>query len=250
MNFYKHHIGDYASATEHLTWDEDQAYTRLLRVYYRDERPLPLDIIKVVRLARAQSPTQKAAVETVLNEFFSKESDGWHNKRCDAEIAQATTQADTNRRIAAEREAARLARIANQSSNGSSNGSSTNRSPEYMGGREPIQTPDSNSQTPLAKEESEKDEDPLRGLRVNGKHPKPKPKSPLPPDFELTDAMQQQAITKFSDCDTQAMFEQFKAYHEREGSAYKSWPAAWTTWIGNAEKFGYPKRRTTERKWD
>ncbi len=29
MNFYKHHIGDYAKATEHLSWDEDQAYTRM-----------------------------------------------------------------------------------------------------------------------------------------------------------------------------------------------------------------------------
>lgn len=155
MNFYKHHIGDYASATDHLTWDEDQAYSRLLRVYYRDERPLPLEIGKVLRLARATSPTQKAAVETVLNEFFTEESDGWHNKRCDAEIAQATTQAETNRRIAADREAARLARIANGSLNGSShaslNDSSTNGAKLVNGSksvRQPIQTPDSRLHKP------------------------------------------------------------------------------------------------------
>jgi uncharacterized protein YdaU (DUF1376 family) len=41
VNFYKHHLGDYDAATAHLSWDEDQAYTRLLRLYYRTEKPIP-----------------------------------------------------------------------------------------------------------------------------------------------------------------------------------------------------------------
>lgn len=88
MNYYEHHLGDYAAATAHLTWDEDMAYARLLRAYYHHEKPLPADLKEVCRLARATSPTQKRAVESVLREFFVQESDGWHQKRCDEEIAR------------------------------------------------------------------------------------------------------------------------------------------------------------------
>lgn len=139
MNFFKHHIGDYASATDHLSWDEDMAYTRLMRVYYREERPLPAELPKVYRLARAQSRKERGAVDSVLAEFFSQQEDGWHNKRCDEEVARAQAQAEINSRIATNR-----TRAVNGSSNGSPNesshGSSTNRPP--------LQTPDSNNQTP------------------------------------------------------------------------------------------------------
>lgn len=87
VNFYKHHLGDYDAATAHLSWDEDQAYTRLLRVYYRTEKPLPRDPDLAYRLVRAITRAQKAAVTAVLHEFFDERADGWHNKRADEEIA-------------------------------------------------------------------------------------------------------------------------------------------------------------------
>jgi uncharacterized protein YdaU (DUF1376 family) len=31
VNYYKHHIGDYAEATAHLSFVEDAAYLRLMR---------------------------------------------------------------------------------------------------------------------------------------------------------------------------------------------------------------------------
>jgi uncharacterized protein YdaU (DUF1376 family) len=232
VNFYKHHIGDYAKKTGHLSVAEHGAYLLMLHAYYGTEKPLPMGDA-LYRLVRAQTKAERAAVDSVAAQFWSRTENGLVNGRAFDEIGLATQQADASR------------------TNGNLGGRP--KKTQQVSKTEPkdnlIQTPDSISQTPLAKE-SEKDTEPLRGLRVNGKHPKPSPKSPLPPDFVLTEPMRQQAITKFSDCDAQAMFEQFKAYHEREGSAYKSWPAAWTTWIGNAEKFGYPKQRTTERKWD
>ena len=87
VHYYKHHLGDYAGATDHLSWDEDMAYTRLLRVYYRDEKPLPLVKPQLYRLARASSRAQRAAVDAVLAEFFTQSPEGWHNKRADKEIA-------------------------------------------------------------------------------------------------------------------------------------------------------------------
>jgi uncharacterized protein YdaU (DUF1376 family) len=120
LNFYKHHLGDYSSATSHLSWDEDCAYRRLLDAYYKREAPIPADIKEACRLARASSTVQRKAVETVLREFFLLGSDGWHQKRCDEEIAAATAQATTNRVIAARREALKRARTEHESLNGSS----------------------------------------------------------------------------------------------------------------------------------
>ena len=40
MNYYPFHIGDYLSATRHLSWEEDAAYRRLLDTYYTTEKPV------------------------------------------------------------------------------------------------------------------------------------------------------------------------------------------------------------------
>ncbi len=87
MNYYPFHIGDYASATRHLSWDEDAAYRRLLDAYYTREEPLPLDLRAVFRLVMAAEPAHREATETVLREFFTESPAGWRHKRCDAELA-------------------------------------------------------------------------------------------------------------------------------------------------------------------
>lgn len=87
MNYYQHHIGDYSAATGHLSWDEDMAYTRLLRAYYHAEKGIPAG--QQYRLARATTPAQKRAVDAVLAEFFalSESGSGWTQKRAEQEIA-------------------------------------------------------------------------------------------------------------------------------------------------------------------
>jgi uncharacterized protein YdaU (DUF1376 family) len=86
LNYYPFHIGDYLSATRHLTWAEDAAFRRLLDVYYTTERPLPVELRAVYRLVVAGTDEQRAAVEAVLNEFFVPSAAGWVNGRADAEI--------------------------------------------------------------------------------------------------------------------------------------------------------------------
>lgn len=88
MNYYEHHIGDYDADTSHLSWAEDMAYTRLMRLYYRKEAPIPADITQACRLVRAQSKEERKAVEVVLSEFFELRDDGWHQARCDSEIEE------------------------------------------------------------------------------------------------------------------------------------------------------------------
>ena len=139
MNFYKHHIGDYDSHTAHLSWLEDAAYSRLMRLYYRTETALPADPKATCRLIRASSKQERDAVQAVLDEFFTLQADGWHNARCDAEIAKANAQAETNRQIAETREAKKRARTDHESLHESLDQSSTT----VRGEREPSQTPDS-----------------------------------------------------------------------------------------------------------
>jgi uncharacterized protein YdaU (DUF1376 family) len=88
MNYYEHHIGDYAEATAHLTFIEDATYSRLIRKYYAIEKPLPIEIKLVQRLINARSKEEKNAVVSVLNEFFTLTDQGWRQERCDHEIAR------------------------------------------------------------------------------------------------------------------------------------------------------------------
>lgn len=88
MNYYEHHLADYTQATAHLSMLEDAAYSRMLRWYYANEKPLPLNIKAIERLVRAQSKPEREAVKTVLGEFFVEGEDGWHQDRADKEISR------------------------------------------------------------------------------------------------------------------------------------------------------------------
>jgi len=87
MNFYPFHIGDYASATRHLTWEEDLAYRRLIDAYYTREAPIPLDKRQAYRLVCASTNDQREAIDSVLGEFFIETEQGYTHNRCDEEIA-------------------------------------------------------------------------------------------------------------------------------------------------------------------
>ena len=86
MRHFNHHIGDYAAATQHLSFVEDAAYHRMMRLYYQTEKPLLSDLKALARVLGARTKEEKEAVATVANEFFTLEADGWHQRRCDAEI--------------------------------------------------------------------------------------------------------------------------------------------------------------------
>jgi uncharacterized protein YdaU (DUF1376 family) len=179
VNFYKHHIGDYAQATAHLSFVEDAAYSRLIRKYYADEKPMPTELKAVQRLVAARTREEKEAVQTVLEEFFELQQDGWHNKRCDVELERANAQADTNRRIAEEREARRRERqqhgSLHESLTGSVHESSHPSEHESFPVREPSQTPDARHQTPDTTSQTPD----LRQGEIDGTTPREEP-SPRP----------------------------------------------------------------------
>lgn len=86
MNYYERHIGDYLKDTSHLSLLEHGVYTRLLDVYYTREGGIP--DAEAARLIQARSKEERAALQTVLSEFFVL-SDGLHvQDRSEREIAR------------------------------------------------------------------------------------------------------------------------------------------------------------------
>ncbi|MDQ2139567.1 YdaU family protein [Alcaligenaceae bacterium B3P038] len=88
MNYYPHHIGDFNSATRHLTRIERSIYRDLIELYYDTEAPLVAEFEKLCRLVIARSDEERTAVQQVLNEFFTETEQGWCHSRCDGEIAK------------------------------------------------------------------------------------------------------------------------------------------------------------------
>ena len=71
------------------------------------KRSLPGNKLKLFRLVRANTKREQAAIELVLDEFWSLEDGKWLNQRALKEIDKAAERAETNRKIALERETKR-----------------------------------------------------------------------------------------------------------------------------------------------
>lgn len=60
----------------------------------------------------------------------------------------------------------------------------------------------------------------------------------LPDNWVPNDKNLQDAIDRgFTNKEIEHEAEQFRNYHHAKGSSFKSWDAAWRTWLGNARKF-------------
>jgi len=84
VHFYEFNIKSYHAETAHLTELEDLAYRRLLDFYYDTQQPIPNNIPLLTRRLRLGSEF----IESVLQEFFLLQEDGWHNEHCDEKIAK------------------------------------------------------------------------------------------------------------------------------------------------------------------
>lgn len=142
MNFYKHYIGDFQRDTGHLSLTERGAYLALMHHYYATEKPLPKDHSALCRIAGAVTKPEQQAVKAVMC-FFTPMESGFVHNRIEAELEKAGKQADTNRRIAIEREARRKAE---REDNEQSTIRATDRDTKGSTNTEPNQTPDTNKE--------------------------------------------------------------------------------------------------------
>lgn len=86
--WYPEYPGDYARKTSHLSMAQHGAYLLLRQHYYSTGRPLPTNVASLYRICSALEDAEKADVKAVLAEFFTLEEDGYHNRRCDEELAK------------------------------------------------------------------------------------------------------------------------------------------------------------------
>lgn len=108
MHYYKRHIGDYAKKAGHLSPLEHGVYNLIIDSYYdREQAPT---LIEATRWARARTEDEKAAVQTVLDEFFTLDDERYHQKRINEELEAYHGKAETNRAIAVQREEQKRAR--------------------------------------------------------------------------------------------------------------------------------------------
>lgn len=211
MNYYPHHIGDYGSATAHLSMLEDAAYRRLLDWYYQTEQPLPADPRTIYRRVRAASEDERAAVDNVLAEFFVLDGGTYRHKRCDAEIQRARDKRSKARDSAEMRwqKAAASERNANASTK-DANASRTACEGNAPNSQEPI----ANSQEPKRGGES------ARGARI-------------PANFPDDDA-KRWSMERRPDLDAELVAEGFRDYWlakaGRDGLK-ADWPATWRQWV-------------------
>lgn len=97
MNHYPFHIGDFNTATRHLSRLERAIYRDALDMYYDSEAPLDgSDFEKLARRLLCRDAEEIAALQFVLEEFFEQHDGGmWAHHRCDREIAKfKAAQAD------------------------------------------------------------------------------------------------------------------------------------------------------------
>lgn len=213
MNYYEHHIGDYAAATAHLSLLEDAIYSRLLRRYYLQEGPLPADVRQVARLAGARTPEEVETVEVVLAEFFVLAADGWHNKRSDEEIERYQAKQDKARASA------------NARWNKDAQPSQCERNATAMrthSDGNALQTPDTSNQTEKPKAGA--------GRTPNG--------SRLPDDWRPTDDDIAFALAERPDIDWRTEAEKFRDYwHGMPGAKGRkaTWKGTWRNWIRRAD---------------
>lgn len=95
MHYYPFNIGDFNLHTSHLTLEEEGVFRRLLDFYYDTESPIPLITQPVIR--RLRLVNYESIVESILEEFFVKMDDGWHNLRADIEISDYVSKGDIAR---------------------------------------------------------------------------------------------------------------------------------------------------------
>ncbi len=90
MNHYPHHIGDFNTATRHLSRLERAVYRDALDMYYDTEAPLDgSDFDRLAKRLLCRDTDEVSALQYVLTEFFEQQDDGtWANHRCDREIAK------------------------------------------------------------------------------------------------------------------------------------------------------------------
>lgn len=83
LHYYQHHIGDLLRETANLNDHQLVTYLRMIWRYYDTEKPITENLEDLAFAMRSDEKT----VQLLLRHYFIQQDDGWHQSRCDKEIA-------------------------------------------------------------------------------------------------------------------------------------------------------------------
>ncbi len=225
MNFYKRHLGDYAKDAGHLTMLEHGAYTLLLDRYYTVEQPIA-NREEAYRFCRARTRDEKAAVDTVLREFFVYEGESFKNRRAEEEIAKASHQRTVNQEIG--KRGGRPKQTESQTESVIEH--KTESETESVPVRNP--TPDSRLQTP---DSTTSERARARGTRL------PPDWSPDPDGLAFAE---QQGLRNGRAQAELARFRDYWTAQPGQKGVKADWTATWRNWVRRAAESGATKPAT------
>lgn len=125
MHYYQHHIGDFLKDTGQLSNEQLGVYMRMLWVYYDTEKPFADSCDDIAFAVRSDEKT----VHLLLRHFFVQHDDGWHQPRCDREIARFHNKAEKAKESANARWSNAKAMRTHTDSNASDTKSDANQEP-------------------------------------------------------------------------------------------------------------------------
>ncbi len=239
MNFYKHHIGDYAKKTVHLSLLEHGAYLLMLHAYYGTEKPLPID--SLYRIAHAHSKAERAAVDSVASQFWKKTDAGLVNGRAFEELEHASELVAVAKENGKKGGRPKITQWVSEN-----NPAGSEIETQRVLKNKAIQTPDSSIEenTPLPPFENR----PRKSKSA---------KTPIPDDFTITPELADYATNRLPDVDLTELLESFRGKASAKAWQYANWNQGFQEFVRNsAPQSGhwaagqYPKKQATVRKWD
>ena len=202
MHYYKRNLGDYAKKAGRLTMLQHGAYTLLIDSCY--DRELFPTLEQALEWTWASTEAEVEAVKFVLSRFFVLDKDGCYvQDRILDELLNYQKNADTNKRIADEREAKRR--------------ENRTKRVQVVDEAPPNQEPLTINQKPIKENK--------RGSR-------------LTQDWFLTKSMGDWATQERPDLDVRQVAEQFKDYWVAQAGqkgVKLDWDATWRNWVRNTK---------------
>ena len=202
MHYYKRNLGDYAKKAGRLTMLQHGAYTLLIDSCY--DREIFPTLEQALEWTWASTEAEIDAVKFVLSRFFVLDIQGTYiQDRILEELLQYHKNADTNKRIADEREAKRR--------------ENNTKRVQVVNEATPNQEPLTINHKPIKENK--------RGSR-------------LPQDWVLSKSMGDWATQERPDLDVRQVAEQFKDYWAAQAGqkgVKLDWDATWRNWVRNTK---------------
>lgn len=196
MNYFQHHIGDFNTATRHLSVFERGVYRELLDIYYDTEAPIPNDLQALCRRICCRRDGEPEIVQAVLDEFFRLDGEVWRHDRCDREIAkyhENLVKAKEGGKKSAESRKGKKPTVVAPPSNPPSTPLEVDLNPPSTGVEPPFNQPRTNNQEPRTI-----NQEPNSYPAPNGAEALPRQSSPdfddLPEGLSYHDALFQVAV--------------------------------------------------------